>query len=228
MTGPSPAEVARTALARARCGTLLVRGCGGRAGAMTIVTVHTGADGRPRIAVEADSATAADLEGRRVASLIVPAARPYRRIELTGRLHACRPPGGQADGAGDAVFGLTPVQCLLGGHRGIAVAPEQLRAAAPDPLWRLAPQLVAHLREAHSRDLVACLRAQGHRTAEAVEVHDVDRYGISMTVLSAHGVEDVRLPFPGGPIDALAQAPSGIALPLGCRCTAAVPPTDRA
>ena len=221
-TAPSPAELARTALARARCGTLLVRACGSRPGGLTLVSVHAGVDGRPRFAVEADTAAAAELADRRVATLIIPAARPHRRVELTGRIHACRRPSDPEAGA-DPVFALTPLRCRLGGRDGTEIPIEDLRDAAPDPLWRLAPQLVSHLREAHARDLLACLRAQGHAYAEAVEVHDVDRYGISMVVLGAHGVADVRLAFPGGPIDALREAPGGIALPLGCRCSIVTP-----
>lgn len=99
---------------------------------MTIVSVHSDADGHPRFAIEPGSAASSELEGRRVAPLIVPAPRSWRRIELTGRLHACR---AGAESGSDAVFGLATAQCQLGGPgpHGPSISADELRAAGPAP-----------------------------------------------------------------------------------------------
>jgi hypothetical protein len=180
---------------------------------MTIVTVEDQPDGRPLVRLEDSSPTVRELAARPVATLAVAGPGPFARLELTGSLkphHAPRP--------GQRSYRLSPLTCRLVGTTSVPLSLREVLAARPDPLASLAPALLDHLAEAHASDLLACIRAHGHDHAEVVLPRALDRYGIELAVLGADGVKRVRLPFPGGPIETLEDAPLGLAAPLSCRC----------
>jgi len=212
-TEPTLAERARTALALTNVGTLVTKGCPTRPGTLTVVSVEDQANGRPLIRLEETSPTVRELAGCRVATLAVAVPTPFRRLELTGPLKACRAPR-----SGTSLYRLSPLTCRLVGATSVSFPPSRFHAAQPDPLRGLAPALLDHLAQAHTQDLLACIQAHGYRTAEAVVPQVVDRYGIELAVLGGDGIERVRLPFPGGPIDALEQVALGLVVPLTCRC----------
>ena len=132
-----------------------------------------------------------------------PAAVPFV-IEVTSvRLWNGRPDG-RPNAAPIAAEDVVDVEAFL--------------AAAPDPLRTEAPDVLAHLREAHSAGLLHCLRSQGHPNAEWIEPQRLDRYGLEVSVVSADAVTDVRLPFPA-PLDSLSQLGPGLRTALMCRCS---------
>lgn len=212
-TEPTVAEHARTALATARAATLLTKGCPARQPAVTLATVDDQSDGRPLVGLDAASPAIKRLAECRVATITVPAPAPFRGLELTGVL---APSESQEPEV--RVFRLDPLACRLTGAAGTTVPISQFRAAAPDPLRHLAPDLLTHLADAHGEDLLACIRAHASPSALAAIPRAVDRYGIELTILDESGTEWVRLPFPNGPIDALHELPPGLLLPLTCRC----------
>ena len=212
-TEPTPSEAARTALARARVATLVTRGCPIRPGTLTVVAVEDQPDGRPLVRLEGSSPTIRKLVACPVATLSVAGSAPFRRLELTGPLKSRR-----ATRPGHSTYRLSPLTVRLVGSTSHSLHLNDYLAARPDPLTGLAPALLHHLADAHASDLLACIRAHGFDHAQAVVPRVVDRYGIELAVLGAAGVERVRLPFPGGPIAALEQAPQGLLVPLTCRC----------
>jgi hypothetical protein len=132
-----------------------------------------------------------------------------------------RPPGRPA--AVPFVLDMTSVRLWNGRPGSTPIAPEDVvdiesfRAADPDPLRAEAPQVLAHLREAHGAGLLHCLRSQGHPGAEWIEPQRLDRYGLEVSVVTADAVTEVRLPFPR-PLDSLSQLGPGLRTALMCRC----------
>lgn len=106
---------------------------------------------------------------------------------------------------------------LIGPGSRITIAVEEFCQAQPDPLREHAPAIVRHLAQAHTEELLACVRAHGH-DALAVEPRGLDRYGIELTAILPDGVHPLRLSFPGGPVEALTRIKLGFWLPLSCRC----------
>lgn len=212
-TEPSLAERARTALAVAKVATLATKPCPARSTTLTVVAVQDRPDGRPLIRLQASSPTAREFAGGRVATLAVPAPAPFWRLELTGPMESLR-----ERRAGEVLFRLSTLSCRLVGATSATIPVNSFFAAWPDPLRAVAPTMIEHLAQAHSHELLACIQAHGYRSAQAVVPRAVDRYGIELSALTAEGVECVRLPFPGGPIDTLQQAPAGLVVPLTCRC----------
>lgn len=193
---PTLPEVARTALARARVGSLVTMGCNLRPGTLTVVTVEDQPDGRPLVHLEEASPTVRELGACRVATLSVASASPsFRRLEFTGPLRPHRP-----SRPGHRSYRLSPLTVRLVGGTSHSVHTSEFHAARPDPLTALAPAVLQHLAETHAPDLLAWVRAHGHADAQAVLPRSVDRYGIELAVLEATGVERMRLVFPGGPI----------------------------
>jgi hypothetical protein len=215
---PTLAERARTALARAKAASLVTKGCGARAGTVTVVAVEDQPDGRPLVRLEDSSPTVRELAGPPVATLAVAGPQPFSRLELTGPLKPHR-----ASRRADRTYRLSPLTCRLVGATSVPLPLGEFHAARPDPLAGIAPALLDHLAQAHASELLACIRAHGHDHAEVVMPRALDRYGIELAVLGAEGVQRVRLPFPGGPIETLEHAPRGLAAPLSCRCRGTTP-----
>jgi hypothetical protein len=88
---------------------------------------------------------------------------------------------------------------------------------ASAPSW--AERARTALELAHASDLLACVLAHGH-DAVAVVPRALDRYGIVLAAIFPDGVHQLRLNFPGGPVDALDGITTGFRLPLRCRCRA--------
>jgi hypothetical protein len=210
---PTLPERARTALAQAKAGTLITKGCPPRSGTLTIVAVEDQPDGRVLIHLESSSPTVRELVACPVATLSVAGPAPFRRLDLTGPLNACRPAR-----RGQRTYRLSTLSGRLVGTTSLPLALGDFHAARPDPLAGLAVALLDHLANAHAPELLACIRAHGHLDAEAVVPRALDRYGLEIAILGPAGVQRVRLPFPGGPIDTLEQVPPGLLAPLNCRC----------
>jgi hypothetical protein len=180
---------------------------------VSVVAVEDQPDGRPLLRLEDSSPTVRELAGRPVATLAVAGPEPFSRLELTGPLKPCRTPH-----PGHRAYRLSPLTCRLVGATSVPLPLRDFHAARPDPLAGIAPALLDHLAQAHTSELLACIRAHGHDHAEVVMPRSLDRYGIELAVLGAEGLQRVRLPFPGGPIETLEHAPRGLAVPLSCRC----------
>jgi hypothetical protein len=78
-----------------------------------------------------------------------------------------------------------------------------------------------HLEHGHMADLIGCVRMHGLSRAEWVVARGLDRYGLDLLVLTAHGVAAVRLGFPDGPVASLQDVPASIRTALTCRCESA-------
>jgi hypothetical protein len=208
---PTPAEQARTALARARLGTLTTFGRRSLAPRMTTVSVT--ADG-PAVVVRLrpGSLAVADLLARPLATVQIGPAG-HEPVVLQGG--ASRLPGRDADGR--LSFRLEPGAVRVGA-RSCAVPLPEFLSASPDPLHEDAPALLTHLRDGHRADLAACLRARGHLTVQWVEPWSLDRHGLVLLALTAHGVSRVRLDFPR-PVAVLDDLGPGLSTLFRCRCT---------
>jgi len=210
---PTASERARTALAQARVGSLVTKGCAVRPATMTLVVVEDRPDGRPIIYLEVSSPTVRELGGCRVATLSVASAAPFRSLELTGRLAPIR-----STRPGHRAYRLSPMTARLTGTTTHLLNLSDYQAAQPDPLADLAPAILRHLADAHAPELLSWVRAQGHRHAEAVLPRAVDRYGIDLAVIGADGVQRVRLNFPDGPIENPGQIRAGFPMVQACSC----------
>ena len=78
--------------------------------------------------------------------------------------------------------------------------------------------MLHHLETAHSADLLACTRAQGHDDVHAAVPRAIDRYGVELAALRSDGVRLLRLDFPDGPVDRLDRLTTGLRYLLTCRC----------
>jgi hypothetical protein len=224
LPGPSPAELARTALASAataeiddarRPGDPAYRGR-----VPVIVPVRDGRDGSPLLLSVTGSVCEHRLSSQREAvTVTVPAGGPYSTLQLTG---TARPTArNRRVGIAACLVDLRSVE--LNGPAGarVPVPLAEYRAAAPDPLWREAPGALHHLEHEHTADLIACVRMHGLSQAEWVITRGLDRYGLELLVLTADGVAVVRLGFPDGPVASLQDVPASIRTALTCRCESA-------
>ncbi len=219
LPGPTLSELARTALARASAAEIRIPDEHGHPGRATVrIPVRAGRDGSPLLL----PATGSSLEqrlaaGQKTVTLAVPAGAPYSVLRLTGtaRLSTRHP-----------VAGVTACMVdvgsaeLAGGAR-VQVPLAQYRAAAPDPLWRVAAGVLRHLEHGHMPELLACVRAHGLPQADWIIPRSLDRYGLELMVLTTEGTAAVRLAFPDGPVTALHEVPASIRTTLTCRCQSA-------
>jgi len=149
-----------------------------------------------------------------VATISIAAPGPFVSLQLTGPAMPCK----------DAREGLRGFRLSLLSARLIArreVVPVPLgafHAATPDPLWPHAAQVIEHLSQAHAPELLACARAHGQPLARAVEPRAIDRYGLELALITTLGVATLRLPFPGGPVESLAEVTCGLRAVLTCQC----------
>jgi len=231
MPGPSLAELARTALARAAAATVSESGAftasGPRAaGGGDRVPVRDRADGSPLLLAAAGSLLEQRLTSCPDAvSVSVPASAPFAALRITGTAREV---------ARDQTAGITACAVAVrsvGLVRGAtAVAPcaeipvEAYHAAAPDPLWRVAPGILHHLEHGHMAELTSCVRAHGLVQADWVVPRGLDRYGLELIVLDDEGTAAVRLSFPDGPVSSLEEVPASIRAVLTCRCRSRAEP----
>lgn len=207
--GPSPAELARTAVACAHTGVLT---CYPRRDRPLVTGVDV-ADGDAGVLLRLPAASPAALT-LSLRPLVTVAVAPERHapVILQGIVSRRREPDDALVTLELEVRGVR-----LGGPGRRTVPAGDFRAAAPDPLRAEAPAVLDHLGGAHADELVACLRAQGHRGARWVAPRALDRYGLEVAVVDDEGVRSVRLAFPR-PVDDLAMLGPGLALALRERC----------
>jgi hypothetical protein len=215
LPGPSLSELARTALDRAAAAEICGAQSVGDPAAAARIPVRGGRDGSPLLL----PATGSPLERRLTArqetvTVSVPAGTPYSVLRLTGTAR----PATQHPVAGvtACMVEVGSVE-LVGGVR-VQVPLAEYRAAAPDPLWRVAPDVLHHLEHGHMADLIACVHAHGMPKADWVVPRTLDRYGLELLVLTADGTAAVRLAFPDGPVTSLQDVPASIRTTLTCRC----------
>ena len=144
----------------------------------------------------------------------VPAAVPFSSLRLTGTARAV---------ARDTAARITACAVALrsvefGGAVPAEVPVEAFHAAAPDPLWRVAPGILEHLENGHMAELAGCVRAHGLVEADWVIPRGLDRHGLELLVLTPDGTVAVRLSFPDGPVSSLEEVPASIRTMLICRC----------
>ena len=206
MVQPSSAELARTAIARARVAALTTYPRHARP-ATTQVGVRDD-HGALVVSVSARSWAAVHLALRPVGTVRV---APVGCQSVTAQ-GAVRRITDQDDGL--ACFRLD-VKSIRIGRSADAVDVSEYRVAVPDPLRGDAPAILTHLRNGHGADLAACLRAHGEHGARWAEPLSVDRYGLELAVLHDGGVSTTRLNFPA-PVSSVAElAPELSVLLLG-------------
>ena len=211
---PSTAELARTALAQASAATLISRGRGASGDSLAVVKVEDSPDGRPLVQLERTSAMVRRLTACPVATISVAAPGPFVALQLTGPAMPCK-----RDGEALRGFRVSLLSARLVGWRKVVPVPlGAFHAASPDPFWPHAEKVLDHLEQAHAPELLACARAHGLPEAQAVVPRAIDRYGLELALVTGIGVSTLRLPFPGGPVESLAEVTCGVRALLTCRC----------
>jgi hypothetical protein len=217
LPGPSLSELARTALARAAAAEICDPRSLGDPAAAARIPIRGGRDGSPLLL----AATGSLLERRLAAcpemvTVSVPAGTPYSVLRLTGTARpATRHP---VAGVTACMVDIGSVEFVGGVRAPVPVPLAEYRAAAPDPLWRVAPGVLHHLEQGHMAELIACVHAHGLPQADWVIPRALDRYGLELLVLTPDGTAAVRLAFPDGPVTALQDVPASIRTALTCRC----------
>ena len=214
MSEAHPAELARTAVADARVGTLSTypRSAPHRP---HVTTVHVAGqdDGSILAWLLPGSPAAQMLLVRPLATLRV-APVGYEPVTLHGE--ARRERGGD-DGALQAF--RVSVGAVRLGPTGCPVDSVDYVSAVPDAVRQQAPELLDHLNRGHAGALAACLRARGH-DAETAEASGLDRRGLTAVAVGPSGVSRVRLDFPA-PVRSLDELGPGPCSVLLCRCCSA-------
>jgi hypothetical protein len=215
LPGPSLPELARTALARAATATVSGPSLFGDPPSARPVPVRSIRDGSPLLLPAAGSQLAQWLAAQPDAVRVsLPAGAPFSALRITG---TAQPVTGTGEtGITACLLNIESVEFTGVGQAPVAV--EDYRAAAPDPLWRVAPGILRHLEQGHMTELVGCVRAHGLGAADWVFARALDRYGLELLVLAADGVAAVRLAFPDGPVSSLDEAPASLRTALTCRC----------
>ncbi len=221
LPGPSLPERARTVLARAASATVSVvsvssPGPATAAGPAGPVPCRAARDGSPVLLPAAGSPLAQWLaESRGPVRVSLPAGAPFSVLRLTGAARLV-----QAGDTGITACLLTVASIEFTGASSALVPVEDYRAAAPDPLWRVAPGVLQHLEHSHMQDLIRCVQAHGMTRAEWVIPRGLDRYGLELLVFTRDGIASVRLSFPSGPVASLDDVPVSLRAALTCRCQA--------
>jgi hypothetical protein len=214
LPGPSLAELARTAVARATAATVACAPAAAGTPAQ-VVALRAGPAGQPILLPDTGSALASRLAASPSdVAVCVPADPPFSALRLTGRTQAGQPDGAASPAAYPVV--LRSAEFTGAGGRPIPLA--SYHAATPDPLWREAPAILRHLSHGHMSDLVACVRAHGMRRTEWVIPSGLDRFGLRLLVFTPDGVADTRLSFPDGSVTSFSHIPHSLRAVLACRC----------
>lgn len=190
--GPTAAELARTAVARARVASLTTYPLG--AGATRTVVAVEDDRGDVLVHLEPESPVVQHLAACPLATVRL-APPGCRAVVGRGCARRCDDAGGRAS------FRLCLEEVRVGpGER--PVLPHDYERAQPDPLREEAPGVVEHLRAGHGAELAACLRAHGHAGVRWAEPLSLDRYGLEVAALRDEGVDVLRLTFPA-PLEGL-------------------------
>ncbi len=209
---PTLAQRARTALAQARVGSLISRNSAA-AGSLTLVRVSDQPDGEPLVQLEPGSHVVRLLGWCPVVTVAIPGPTPFRALHLTGTASRCAPLDERL-----SAYRLTLLSTRLVSTTSVTVPVAEFRDAEPDPLWRDAPAALTHLAEAHTAELLACVRAHDFPDAEAVLPRALDRFGLELAVITDQGVRSLRLGFPGAPVRSFDEVNNGLRALLTCRC----------
>jgi hypothetical protein len=151
----------------------------------------------------------------------VPASVPFAALRITGTARAvARDHSAGITACAVAVRSVefTGAAWSAGGGAWAEVPVEEYHAAAPDPLWQVAPNVLRHLEREHMAELTGCVQAHGLVQADWVVARGLDRYGLELLVLMTDGTAAVRLSFPDGPVSSLDEVPASIRAVLTCRC----------
>jgi hypothetical protein len=211
---PRPAELARTTLARARAARISCS-CAARPGGDP-VTASMRADqaGQPVLLFASDSARAQHVTSHAGITVTVPADPPFMALALTGTTQA----GWRVGRSSTLACRMAVRSVRFTGPAGRPVPLAEYEEARPDPFWRQAPGLLAHLEQGHMGELLGCVRAHGVDEAQWVLPRGLDRFGIELSVLTLDGAVTVRLAFPDGPVSCLDDIPASLRTVLTCRC----------
>lgn len=180
---------------------------------LAIVRLRDRADGEPTVELDRESPLMRQVTVRPIVTVAVAAPVPFTSLQVTGQLRSVKT-------RNDAMsaFRLSPLSLRFVGSTAAAVPLGAFCKARPGPLWRQAPQILAHLERAHAADLLACIHAHGWPQVELVSPRALDRYGLQLALVTASGICMVRLPFPAGPVESLTQVGAGLRTVLTCRC----------
>jgi len=211
-TRPTPAELARTAIASACVGCLTTYPRTRPAHPHhTRVVLEPDVEGRPVVRLASGSQAVAQLLARPLATLRV-GVPGTSAVLVHGSVQRLVAERGQLRYQVDVVA----VRVRVTSPHWQPVRLTDYRAADPDPLRHEAPGVLDHLARHHGPQLTACLRAMGHDT-QWVEPRSLDCRGLDVLSVDADGVELVRLAFPR-PVTELRDLSTGLAAPLLCRC----------
>lgn len=213
LPGPPLAELARTAVARARMAAVT---CDGRPRApVTRTSLRAAPPGQLTLVATPGSGAAQHIGvGTRLTAL-VGAAAPFTALALAGFVESCtRWPDGRL------AQRVTVSSVEFTGPAGAAVPLARYLDAAPDPLWQEAPGILGHLDRGHQAQLLGCVRAHGMRDARWVIPRSLDRFGLELGVLTPAGVASIRLSYPDGPVSCLSEIPPPMRMLLTCQCLA--------
>jgi hypothetical protein len=219
--GATTAEVARTMASGRLLGVVHLRGHPDR----LRVRHATGADGNPLLLTRRTGALAAALRPRpgetgTAAVLSVDDAPPapgapcHGRLWLSGWASLLAGPPARAAalayaelnpcsdlldlGEGHVLYRLEVAEVrLASGQRLTEIDPDDYRAAAPDPLHREEPELLAEFASNDARRLRELYVAlAGHRLPAGARAVRVDRFGVVLVVPDARSPRRMRLEFP--------------------------------
>lgn len=210
MGRPTLAEQARTSVAEARMATLTTYPRWGRP-LSTLVGLRADDDGALVVILDTGSAAAAVLRLRPMATVRLHPA-DWEPVTLQGRFRLLV--GGDVQ---HLHFRLDIGSVRVGQRRPQVVHVEDYWSCQPDPLRHDAPGILAHLRRGHGEQLAACLRANGHPTAQWAEPRRLDRYGIELGVLDDAGVSSARLTFTA-PVNGVEDLAAGLSVVLQRDC----------
>jgi hypothetical protein len=208
MTGPdqpSLAERARTVVWLSTAATMITGRCGSRA--MTVVSVRDRGDGCPVVSLDESSPVLRSLTACPVATLSYPSELPYPAFGLTGLLD--RPRGVAPSGHSRRDLVLSPLSARFYGTDSVLVPMSEYLEASPDPLARHAAGTVRHLEGCHGPTVLDAVRRHRPHALAAVP-RSLTRFGLEIGVLSADGVENLCLPFPGGPVSDVHEASAAL------------------
>ncbi len=213
------AEMARTAVTRARVAAVTCCDREERTPVMTKVGLRANSAGEPILLLASESAIAQRIASRPLVTVSVAAAPSFATLALTGAAQ----PGWKVGKSGSIACRVILRSLQFTGPTPAPVSLAQYQAAEPDPLWREAPLVLGHLEHEHMAELVSCVQAHGIHQAQWVLPRGLDRFGLELAVLTPDGAATVRLSFPDGPVTSLDEIPASLRAVLTCRCRASRP-----
>ncbi|WP_164860576.1 DUF2470 domain-containing protein [Rhodococcus sp. X156] len=212
MSTPSSAELARTAVARARVAVLTTYPRNARS---VLATVEVSdADGALLLRLPRHTLAAQTLERRPLGTVRL-SPEGCETVTIQGAARRLQ----RADDQGLTHYRLDVGAVRVGERVGEPVDVDEYWAATADPLRDEAPAILDHLRHHHGADLTACVRAHGHTGVLWADPRRLDRYGLELSILDDAGANTLRLSF-DRPVQSVAELSPGLAVllrgPGGC------------